>query len=191
MWPKVTYMKPLPPQKRRLLGRPTIKRKMDQSERESQGKTKHTISKAGAVMRCTICRKTGHNRSTCPTRPKDATSTSLPKKKKANKCKTEKGTVEPVQVHPIQVEAHAQPDDDVQVHDPALHVDVHVDDLVNDVPAQHVDVHVYDPVNDVPAQPVATGKRTRKYSERITKIGLRRNVLKKEGSIDHHPLVLD
>ncbi|CAI9273625.1 unnamed protein product [Lactuca saligna] len=223
MWPEVTYMKPLPPQKTRLPGRPTIKRKRDQSERESQGKTRHTISKAGAVIRCTICRETCHNRSTFPTRPKDAASTSLPKKKKANKCKTKKGTVEPVQVDPIQVEAPAQPDNDVQVDDPAPHVDVHVDDHVNDVPAQHVDVHVDDPVNDVPAQhvdvhvddpvndvhaqhvdvhvddpvydvpaqPVATGKRTRKCSERITKIGLRRNVLKKEGSIDHHPLVLE
>nr|KAJ0197072.1 hypothetical protein LSAT_V11C700383950 [Lactuca sativa] len=117
------------------------------------------------------------------------------------------GTVEPVQVDPIQVEAPAQLDNDVQVDDPAPHVDVHVDDSVNDVPAQHVDVHVDDPVNDVPAQhvdvhvddhvndvpaqPVATGKRTQKYSERITKIGLRRNVLKKEGSIDHHPLELE
>ncbi|CAI9287937.1 unnamed protein product [Lactuca saligna] len=152
MWPEVTYMKPLPPQKRR---------------------------------------ETSHTRSTCLTRPKDAASTSLPKKKKANKCKIEKGIVEPVQEDPIQVEAHAQPDDDVQVDDPAPHVDVHVYDPVNDVPAQHVDVHVDDPVNDVPAQPVATGKRTRKYSERITKIGLRSNALKKEGSIDHHPLVLE
>ncbi|CAI9289037.1 unnamed protein product [Lactuca saligna] len=221
MWPEVTYMKPLPPKKKRLPGRPIIKRKTDQSERESQGKTRHTISKAGAVMRCTICRETSHNRSTCPTRPKDAASTSLPKKKKANKCKIEKGTMEPVQVDlshpdprrkssglrrimeevvmgsmslengfqmgcydlekwqqqedPIQVEAPTQPGDDVQV-------DEHV---------QHVDVHVDDHVNDVPAQPVATGKRTRKYSEIITKIGLRRNVLKKEGSIDHHPLVLE
>ena len=91
MWPEVTYMKPLPPQKIRLLGRPTIKWKRDQSERESQGKTRYTISKAGAVIRCTICRETGHNRSTCPTRPKDVASTSLPKKKKDNKCKTEKG----------------------------------------------------------------------------------------------------
>nr|KAJ0191613.1 hypothetical protein LSAT_V11C800397910 [Lactuca sativa] len=158
MWPEVTYMKPLPPKKRSLPGRPTIKRKKDQFERESQGKIRHTISKAGAVMRCTICIETGHNRSTFPTRPKDAASNSLPKKKKANKCKTDKGTVEPVQVDPIQVEAPAQPDDDVQVdliqvEAPALHVDVHVDDLVNDVPAQHVDVHVDDLVNGASAQP--------------------------------------
>ncbi|CAH1449026.1 unnamed protein product [Lactuca virosa] len=73
--------------------------------------------------------------------------------------------VEPVQVDPIQVDAPLQPVDDVQVDDHAPHVDVQV--------------------------PVATGKRTRKYSERITKIGLRRKVLKKKGSTDHHPMVLE
>lgn len=91
MWPEAPYMKPLPPQKRRLPGRPTLKRKKDQSEMESKGKTRHTISKAGSVNRCTICRERGHNRSTCPTRPADVASTSRPKNKKPKKCKKEKG----------------------------------------------------------------------------------------------------
>ncbi|CAI9292180.1 unnamed protein product [Lactuca saligna] len=140
MWPEVPYMKPLPPQKRRLPGRPTLKRKRDQSERESQGKTRHNISKSGNV----------------------------------EPVQVELVQVEAVQVDPIQVDAPAQPIDDVQI-DPAPHVDVQVDDLVN----------------DVPTQPVATGKWTRKCSERITKIGSRRKVLKKEGSNDHHPMVLE
>ncbi|CAH1431412.1 unnamed protein product [Lactuca virosa] len=93
------------------------------------------------------------------------------------------GKVEPVQVDPVQVDP-AQVDP-VEVN-PAPHVEP-VDD-----PAPHVEpVQVDDPVNDVPAQPVATRQRIRKYSERITKIGLRRKVLKKEGNTDHHPMVLE
>nr|KAJ0199665.1 hypothetical protein LSAT_V11C600324570 [Lactuca sativa] len=167
MWPEAPYIKPLPPQKRRLPGRPTLKKKNDQSEMENKGKTRHTISKIGAVNRCTICREGGHNRSTCPTRPADVASTSRAKNKKPKKCKKEKGKVEPVQVDSIQVD----PVDPVQV--PAPHVEP-VDD-----PAPHVElVQVDDPHPnvDVPAQPVATRQRIRKYSERITKIGLRRKI---------------
>ncbi|CAI9281650.1 unnamed protein product [Lactuca saligna] len=198
MWPEAPYMKPLPPQKRRLPGRPTLKRKKDQSEMESKGKRRHTISKAGLVNRCTICRERGHNRSACPTRPADVASTSRPKNKKPKKCKKEKGKVEPVQVDPVQ----ADPVDPVQVPapnvepiqaDPVDPVQVpHVEPV--DDPAPHVEpVQVDDPHPnvDVLAQPVATRKRKRKYSERITKIGLRRKVLKKEGSTGHNPMVLE
>ncbi|CAI9290457.1 unnamed protein product [Lactuca saligna] len=198
MWPEAPYMKPLPPQKRRLPGRPTLKRKKDQSEMESKGKRRHTISKAGSVNRCTICRERGHNRSTCPTRPADVASTSRPKNKKPKKCKKEKGKVELVQVDPVQ----ADPVDPVQVPapnvepiqaDPVDPVQVPHVELVDD-PTPHVEpVQVDDPHPnvDVPAQPVATRKRIRKYSERITKIGLRRKVLKKEGSTGHNPMVLE
>ncbi|CAI9267628.1 unnamed protein product [Lactuca saligna] len=175
MLPEAPYMKPLPPQKRRLRGRPTLKRKKDQSEMESKGKRRHIISKACSVNRCTICRERGHNRSTCPTRPADVASTSRPKNKKPKKCKKEKGKVEPVQadpVDPVQV-PHVEP-----IDDPAPHVE----------PVQVDDPH---PNVDVPAQPVATRKRIRKYSERTTKIGLRRKVLKKEGSTGHNPMVLE
>ncbi|CAI9288651.1 unnamed protein product [Lactuca saligna] len=185
MWPEAPYMKPLPPQKRRLPGRPTLKRKKDQSEMESKGKTRHTISKAGSINRCSICRERGHNRSTCPTKPADVASTSRPKNKKPKKCKKEKGKVEPVQVDLV---------DPVQV--PAPQVDPVQADPVDpvDVPAPHVEpVQVDDPHPDVdvPAQPVATRQRIRKYSERITKIGLRMKVLKKEGSTGHNPMVLE
>nr|KAJ0219886.1 hypothetical protein LSAT_V11C200069800 [Lactuca sativa] len=141
MWPEVPYMKPLPPQKRRLPGRPTLKRKRDQSERESRGK------------QGILSQKQGHDRSTCPIRLEYVASTSRPKKKKAKKCKKEKGTVEPdqvdqVQVEPVQVDA-------VQVDDPAQPVnDVQVDDHV-----PHVDVQMDGPaqtINDVPAQPTLT-----------------------------------
>nr|KAJ0213477.1 hypothetical protein LSAT_V11C400216340 [Lactuca sativa] len=56
--------------KRNLPGRPTMKRKRDRVEKEAKG-TRHTVSKRGMVLRCTICRERGHNRSTCPQRPND------------------------------------------------------------------------------------------------------------------------
>ncbi|CAI9291985.1 unnamed protein product [Lactuca saligna] len=132
MWLEAPYMKPLPPQKRRLPGRPTLKRKMDQSERESKGKKRHTSSKVGTVNRCTICRERGHNRSTCPTRLVDVASTSRPKNKKPKK-------LDPAQVDPIEVNPapHVEP-----VDDPSQHVEpVHVDDPHPNVNAQ-VDDHL-------------------------------------------------
>ncbi|CAI9280361.1 unnamed protein product [Lactuca saligna] len=88
------------------------------------------------------------------------------------------GKVEPVQVDPVQADLV----DPVQV--PAPQVDPVQADPVDPVDDPHPDV-------DVPAQPVATRQRIRKYSERITKIGLRRKVLKKEGSTGHNPMVLE
>ncbi|CAI9278359.1 unnamed protein product [Lactuca saligna] len=188
MWPEAPYMKPLPPQKRRLPRRPTLKRKKDQSEMESKGKRRHTISKAGSVNRCTICRERGHNRSTCPTKPADVASTSRPNNKKPKKCKVEPvqaDPVDPVQVPTPNIEPiQADPLDPVQVP--------HVEPV--DDPTPHVEpVQVDDPHPnvDVPAQPVATRKRIQKYSEIITKIGLRKKVLKKKGSTGHNPMVLE
>ncbi|CAI9282041.1 unnamed protein product [Lactuca saligna] len=169
MWPEAPYMKPLPPQKRR---------------------------------------ERGHNRSRCPTRRTDVASTSRPKNKKPKKCKKEKGKVEPVQVDlvqadpvdPVQVPApnvepiQADPVDPVQVphvepvDDPAPHVEPVDDPAAHVEPVQVDDSH---PNVDVPAQPVETRMRIRKYSERITKIGLRRKVLKKEGSTGHNTMVLE
>ena len=65
MWSDVDYIKPLPPKNRRMSGRPSTKRKRDQIERELKG-NKHTVLKRGMVMRCNICRETGHNKTKCP-----------------------------------------------------------------------------------------------------------------------------
>nr|KAJ0208438.1 hypothetical protein LSAT_V11C500283920 [Lactuca sativa] len=48
MWSDVDYIKPLPPKKRRMPGRPSTKRKKDQIERELKG-NKHTVLKRGKV----------------------------------------------------------------------------------------------------------------------------------------------
>ncbi|CAI9278905.1 unnamed protein product [Lactuca saligna] len=75
IWPEVDYTQPLPPNKRRLPGRLIMKRKKDQVERKAKG-TMHMVSRWGMVLRCTICRERGHNRSTCLQRPNDVQSTS-------------------------------------------------------------------------------------------------------------------
>ncbi|CAI9264962.1 unnamed protein product [Lactuca saligna] len=85
MWPHVDYISPLPPKRRRIPGRPSTKRKRDQIERENQGK-KHSITKRGSVMKCNICRESGHNRTTCPQKPIGESSNASSKKKKSKKA---------------------------------------------------------------------------------------------------------
>lgn len=61
MWPSTDLIPPLPPLKRRMPGRPTIKRRRDASERMG----KHTVCKAGKKVSCSICKEKGHNKATC------------------------------------------------------------------------------------------------------------------------------
>ena len=70
LWPQVDYTKPLPPKKRRLPGRPKMKRRLDESERQDRGHS-HSVSRRGTVLKCRICKLPGHNRATCPQRPTD------------------------------------------------------------------------------------------------------------------------
>ncbi|CAH1444405.1 unnamed protein product [Lactuca virosa] len=60
MWPSTDLTPPLPPLKRCMLGRPTIKRRRDASERMG----KHTIAKAGKKVSCSLCKEKGHNKAT-------------------------------------------------------------------------------------------------------------------------------
>lgn len=65
-------------------------------------------------------------------------------------------------------------------------------EVVEEVQVDIVQVDDAVPGEDaIPAQPVTTRKRTRKYLERITKIRLMRKIMKKEGSTNHHLLVLE
>ncbi|KAI3511151.1 hypothetical protein L1887_18295 [Cichorium endivia] len=61
MWPQIEFIPPLPPIRRRMPGRPTIRRKKDASERSK----KHTVSKVGKSVLCGICKAPGHNKITC------------------------------------------------------------------------------------------------------------------------------
>ena len=67
MWPDVPYDKPLPPKRRRLPGRPTVKRRRDAGEREMSS---HTVTKRGTQIRCSICKVTGHNKKSCQSNPR-------------------------------------------------------------------------------------------------------------------------
>ncbi|XP_023740545.1 uncharacterized protein LOC111888649 [Lactuca sativa] len=75
-WPRVEGLHTiLHPLRRRLPGRPCVKRKRDQAERELSGHKRHTVSRAGICLRCTICHQTGHNKATCPSTSTPAPST--------------------------------------------------------------------------------------------------------------------
>jgi len=65
MWPTTNYTPPLPPLKRRMPGRPTVKRRRDASE--SSGR--HTVSKRGKTITCSSCKEVGHNKSKCKSMP--------------------------------------------------------------------------------------------------------------------------
>nr|KAJ0202243.1 hypothetical protein LSAT_V11C600316560 [Lactuca sativa] len=53
-------------------------------EKENQGK-KHSITKRGSVMKCNICRESGHNRTTCPQKPIEESSNVSSKRKNPKK----------------------------------------------------------------------------------------------------------
>lgn len=61
MWPKTEFIPPLPPIRRRMPGRPTIRRKKDAFEISK----KHTVSRVGKIVLCSICKESGHNKLTC------------------------------------------------------------------------------------------------------------------------------
>ncbi|CAI9285675.1 unnamed protein product [Lactuca saligna] len=123
MWPHVDYISPLPPKRRRLPGRPSTKRKRDQIERENQGK-KHSITKRGSVMKCSICRESGHNRTTCPQKPIGESSNASSKKKKSKKA----DKVKVVLAHEVDIdsdsEVEIEPESDVDSFDLEFEDDV-------------------------------------------------------------------
>ncbi|CAH1432952.1 unnamed protein product [Lactuca virosa] len=61
MWPPTDYIPPLPPLKRKMPGRPSIKRKRGSTEDSGS----HRVSKSGKKIVCGVCKKASHNKSTC------------------------------------------------------------------------------------------------------------------------------
>nr|KAJ0208008.1 hypothetical protein LSAT_V11C500291100 [Lactuca sativa] len=210
MWPHVDYIKPLPPKRRRLPGRPLTKRKKDQIERETQGK-KHSVTKGGSVMKCNICRESGNNR-TCPQKPIEESSNASLKKKKPKKV----GKVKVALAHEVDIEsdsevemepksevesfdfefeddvqADVQPEVQAQVY-PKIHPEVQ-DEVQPEVQVQVEDynqITVQDQV-EVPTFQVVVGHRARKPSERITKLKIRKKWEGKQGSSDDNPCELE
>ncbi|XP_023770486.1 uncharacterized protein LOC111919104 [Lactuca sativa] len=62
MWLVTEFIPPLPPLKRSMPGRPKVNRGRDVSEKLPR----HTVSKAGKIILCSVCRQSGHNKVTCP-----------------------------------------------------------------------------------------------------------------------------
>ncbi|CAI9293941.1 unnamed protein product [Lactuca saligna] len=78
-WPHVEGLHSiLPPLKRRLPGRPYVKGKRDQAERELSRHTRHTVSRVDIPLRCTICHQTSHTKATCLSKPTPAPTTACP-----------------------------------------------------------------------------------------------------------------
>nr|KAJ0186296.1 hypothetical protein LSAT_V11C900467960 [Lactuca sativa] len=76
MWLDVPYQNYLPPKRRRLPGRSSAKRKSDVVERELSGPVRHSVTRRGALIRCSICMEPGHNMKKCLS--KQQTNTSAP-----------------------------------------------------------------------------------------------------------------
>ncbi|KAL7585933.1 uncharacterized protein LOC111921312 [Lactuca sativa] len=156
-WPHVEGLHTiLPPLKRRLPGRPCVKRKRDQEERELSGHTRHTMSRAGIPLRCTICHQTGHNKATCPSKPTPAPTTACP-----SHLTPDSSTAGPSHVKKAPVKK-------VPVKKAPMKMVLVKKGPVKRSPMKKV------PLNDV--------GRVRKFSERITEIGIQKNVKVKDGT---------
>ncbi|XP_023761534.1 uncharacterized protein LOC111909973 [Lactuca sativa] len=105
LWPHMPdFHQILPPIRRRLHGRPCVKRKRHQAENELSGNTRHTISRASVQHRCTICNETGHNKVTCPMRgPSEAGPSKARKKSNARNCPSQAGPSTPAPSAPTHV----------------------------------------------------------------------------------------
>ncbi|CAI9275188.1 unnamed protein product [Lactuca saligna] len=151
-----------PQELKRLPGRPKVNRKKAASEKEGR----HTISKKGAITKCSICREPGHNKITCP----------LSKEGPSTKAKKKKGK----HVPDVEDESEFEIEEMDEVEN---EYESEIEELAEDgdEPDQgQVEEPAAQPVVEVEqrAQPL---KRKRKYSERITKVALSRVVNTKDG----------
>ena len=99
LWPHVEDLHiPLPPKRRRLPGRPSHKRKINEAERELSRKKNHSISRKGEQQFCRLCGGSGHNKRNCPTMAQSTgagPSTAQIKKQPKQKKKKEKQAAPP------------------------------------------------------------------------------------------------
>ncbi|XP_052621926.1 uncharacterized protein LOC111897236 [Lactuca sativa] len=156
---EVPYRKPLPPKRRRLPGRPSVKRKRDAVERELSGPVRHSVTRRGSMIKCSICKEPGHNKIKCPS--KQQTNTSAPSSSRGSGA----GPSQPPSsswgsgAGPSQPPAAAQPPPPPPAARP--------------VPRR---------------APIGrTGRR--KYSERIVKMALRRNIPGVGSSAENHAVL--
>ncbi|XP_023759118.1 uncharacterized protein LOC111907557 [Lactuca sativa] len=79
MWPPTEFIPPLPPLKRKMLGRPKVNRRKDSSESGAR----HIVSKVGKKIMCSVCKQAGHNKVTC-SKSKKPTKLEVRKRKRSN-----------------------------------------------------------------------------------------------------------
>ncbi|CAI9283211.1 unnamed protein product [Lactuca saligna] len=203
MWPSWEGQPMLPPKRKTLHGRPKVNRKKAASEKEGR----HTISKKGAITKCSICREPGHNKITCPL-SKEGPSTEAKKKKGKHVPDVEdESEFEIEEMDEVENEYESESESEIeelaedgdepdqgQVDEQVVEATVELDqEQVHELDQEQVhepdQEQVHGPVVEEPAaQPVVEVeqraqplKRKRKYSERITEVALRRVVITKDG----------
>lgn len=66
LWPRTSYIKPLPPLARRMPGRPTLKRKRHATESQDKySQNKMKVTGIGRTVQCKNCLQRGHNKASC------------------------------------------------------------------------------------------------------------------------------
>ncbi|CAI9298269.1 unnamed protein product [Lactuca saligna] len=66
LWPRTSYIKPLPPLARRMPGRPTLKRKRHATESQDKySQNKMKVTGKGRTVQCKNCLQRGHNKASC------------------------------------------------------------------------------------------------------------------------------
>ncbi|CAH1436304.1 unnamed protein product [Lactuca virosa] len=142
------------------------KEKRSGTKRELRGHTRHTVSRVGIPVRCTICHQTGHNKATFPSKPTPAPSTAGP-----SQSNPAPGIAVPSQSTP----APSTPTPAVnEVPLKKAHVKR---TPVKKAPVKKAPVK-RSPMKKVPLNDIG---RVRKFSKRITEIGLHKNVKVKDG----------
>ncbi|CAH1433783.1 unnamed protein product [Lactuca virosa] len=182
MWPSTDFTPPLPPLKRRMPGRTTIKRIRDASERSG----KQTVSKEWKKVSCGIFKEKGHNKTTCTQVPRP-TKTNVTKKQKIMQTQESSnmqwGGEDDVMGDAVEPET----DEVMRVNESEQVVRVNESEQVVRVN----EAEELGRVNQVVRQVNTTGQPDkRKNSERILKLKLAKRV-ESEGSSVGSPMELD
>ncbi|KAI3502228.1 hypothetical protein L1887_30260 [Cichorium endivia] len=183
MWPSTDYTPPLPPNKRTMPGRPTIKRR----RRDASKKVgRHIVSKVGKGVICGICKQPGHNKKTC-------NQVQRPRKVRLPKRSTTKTNVDDeceVGNGGNEQEVNPSTDNGVNETEPGI--------TLNEIEAEigvneSIMVNEEDVIGLMTQESISIGKRKTKRSERIVKKKLAKRVQDKngEGNTSDHPVDLD
>ncbi|KAL4559625.1 hypothetical protein LXL04_031768 [Taraxacum kok-saghyz] len=167
--PETTFTPLLPPKRRKMPGRPAVKRKRGQSENVG----KHRVSKMGKSVGCGACHIPGHNRTTCPNTNSTPSKLGVKRAKRTNNNQEEGSTQETVAEEAAQEAVAEEVAQETVAKDPAQ--EELAQEPVAEEPAQEEPPQAAAPI----ARPPRV--RTRRPSERIIKKKLARSVIGKNG----------